>query len=217
MDRLLGLCGLALTLLYPRAHAQVIEYESNGLKYQTLTKSGVTVMFAVLPSHLHQYTTIQVAVSNGSEGAYVIRPEDFTYVRDSSVTLRAASARTVIAMLQQKGSGSDVIKLVGSYEAGVYGNLHLRSTTNGYEQRRLAALSMGSTKLKAAATASALALVQTKLAPGESTDGAVFFPTEGKPLGPGRLVVRTNTDVFEVTEEQSGGGRPGSNSEAPAR
>jgi len=216
MNRLLGLCGLALTLLYPRAHAQVIEYESNGLKYQTLTKSGVTLMFAVLPSHLHEYTTIQVAVSTGSEGPYVIRPEDFTYVRESSVTLRATPARTVIAMLQRKGSGSDVIKLVGSYEAGVYGNLHLRSTTNGYEQRRLAALSMGSTKLKAAATASALAMVQTKLAPGESTDGAVFFPTEGKPLGPGRLVVRTNTDVFEFNAEQSGG-HAGSNSEAPAR
>ena len=216
MKRLLGVCGLALTALCLRAHAQAIEYESNGLKYQTLTKSGVTIMFAVLPSHLHQYTTIQVAVSNGSEGPYVIRPEDFTYVRDTNVTIRATPARTVIAMLQQKGSGSDVIKLVGSYEAGVYGNLHLRSTTNGYEQRRLAALSMGSTKLKAAATASALALVQTKLAPGESTDGAVFFPTEGKPLGPGRLVVRTNTDVFEFNAEQSGG-HAASSSEAPAR
>ena len=40
------------------------------------------------------------------------------------------------------------------------------------------------------------AMVQTKLAPGESTDGAVFFPSDGKPLGPGYLVVRTNTDVF---------------------
>ena len=217
MHRLLGVCGLALTLLSPRAHAQAIEYESNGLKYQTLTRSGVTVMFAVLPSHLHEYTTIQVAVSNGSEGPYVIRPEDFTYVRDRNITIRATPARTVIAMLQKKGSGSDVIKLVGSYEAGVYGNLHLRSTTNGFEQRRLAALSMGSTKLKAAATASALAMVQTKLAPGESTDGAVFFPTGGKPLGPGRLVVRTNTDVFEFNGEQSGGGRAGSNSDAPAR
>jgi len=217
MDRLLGVCGLALTLLCPRAHAQAIEYESNGLKYQTLTKSGVTVMFAVLPSHLHEYTTIQVAVSNGSDGPYVIRPEDFTYIRDTSVTVRAAPARTVIAMLQKKGSGSDVIKLAGSYEAGVYGNVHLRSMTNGYEQRRLAALSMGSTKLKAAATASALALVQTKLAPGESTDGAVFFSTEGKPLGPGRVVVRTNTDVFEFNPEQAGGGHAGSGSETPAR
>jgi hypothetical protein len=216
MKRLLGVCGMALTLLSPRAHAQAIEYESNGLKYQTLTKSGVTLMFAVLPSHLHEYTTIQVAVSNGSEGPYVIRPEDFTYIRDGSVTIRATPARVVIAMLQKKGSGSDVIKLVGSYEAGVYGNVHLRSMTNGYEQRRLAALSMGSTKLKAAATASAMALVQTKLAPGESTDGAVFFPTEGKPLGPGRLVVRTNTDVFEFNEEQ-GGGRTSPTSEVPER
>ena len=217
MNRLLGVCGLALTLLSLRAQGQAIEYESNGLKYQTLTRSGVTVMFAVLPSHLHEYTTIQVAVSNGSEGPYIIRPEDFTYIRDSRVAIRATPARTVIAMLQKKGSGSDVITLVGSYEAGVYGNVHLRSMTNGYEQRRLAALSMGSTRLKAAAAASALALVQTKLAPGESTDGAVFFPTEGKPLGPGRLVVRTNTDVFEFNAEQSAGGRGGSNSEGPAR
>src|SRR5664280_922372 len=125
MNRLLGVCGLALTALYPRAYAQAIEYESNGLKYQTLTKSGVTVMFAVLPSHLHQYTTIQVAVSNGSEGPYVIRPEDFTYIRDTNVTIRATPARTVIAMFKKKGSGSDVIKLVGSYETGVYGNVRL--------------------------------------------------------------------------------------------
>jgi hypothetical protein len=208
MNRLLGVCSLALLLLCPRLHAQAIEYESNGLKYQTLTKSGVTIMFAVLPSHLHEYTTIQVAVSNGSEGPYVIRPEDFTFVRDGNAAVRAAPALTVVAMLQRKGSGSDVIKLVASYEAGVYGNVHLRST-NGYEQRRLAALTMGSNKLKAAATASALALVQTKMDPGESTDGAVFFPTAGKPLGPGRLLVRTNTDVFEFNPEQSGGGRAG--------
>jgi len=217
MNRLLGAGGLALLLLCPCAHAQVIEYESNGLKYQTLTKSGVTIMFAVLPSHLHEYTTIQAAVSNGSEGPYVIRPEDFTYVRDGNVAVRAAAALTVVDMLQRKGSGSDVIKLVASYETGVYGNVHLRSMTNGYEQRRLAALSMGSTKLKAAGIASALALVQTKLAPGESTDGAVFFPTDGKPLGAGRLVVRTNTDVFEFNPEQSGGGHAGSGSEGPVR
>jgi hypothetical protein len=215
MKRLLGVCSLALLLLSPRAHAQVIEYESNGLKYQTLTKSGVTIMFAVLPSHLHEYTTIQAAVSNGSEGPYVIRPEDFTYVRDGNTPVRAAPALTVVAMLQRKGSGSDVIKLVASYEAGVFGNVHLRST-NGYEQRRLGALTMGSNELRAAATASAMAMVQTKLAPGESTDGAVFFPTGGKPLGPGRLVVRTNTDVFEFNPEQAGG-HAVPNSELPER
>src|SRR5215472_17227052 len=89
-------------------HGQVIEFESNGLKYLTLTRSGVTVMFAILPQHLHEYATIQVAVSNGSAGSYVIRPEDFTYVRTDGVVLRATSARTVINMLSEKGTGSDV-------------------------------------------------------------------------------------------------------------
>jgi hypothetical protein len=60
---------------------------------------------------------------------------------------------------------------------------------------------LGSTKLKAAATASALAMVQSKLSAGESTDGAVFFATDGKPLGPGHLVVRTNTDIFDFTTD----------------
>ena len=83
-----------------------------------------------------------------------------------------------------------------AYEAAIYQNQHLKST-NGYEQRRLSALAMSATKLRAAATASAIALVQSKLVPGESTDGAVFFATEGKPLGPGHLIVRTNTDTFD--------------------
>jgi hypothetical protein len=179
---------------------QVIEFESNGLKYQTLTRSGVTVMFAVMPQRLHEFAIIQVAVSNGSRGPYIIRPEDFTYVRADGVVLRATSAGNVIQMLGQKGSASDVVKLVSSYESAIYGNSRLKST-NGYEQRRQAAIAMGSTKLKAAATASALAMVQTKLAAGESTDGAVFFATEGKPLGPGHLVVRTNTDIFDFTTD----------------
>jgi hypothetical protein len=60
---------------------------------------------------------------------------------------------------------------------------------------------MGGNKLRAMAAASALALVQTRLAPGESTDGAVFFVNDAKPLGPGHLVVRTNTDVFDFTTD----------------
>jgi hypothetical protein len=153
-------------------------------------------MFAPMQSHLHEYAIIQVAVSNGSAGPYVIRPEDFSYVRNDGQVIRATPAHTVINMLFQKGSGGDVVKLVQAYEAGVYGNPHLRST-NGYEQRRLAALSMSATKVRSAAIASALTLVQSKLAQGESTDGAVFFVTEGKALGPGHLLVRTNTDTFE--------------------
>ena len=196
MNRHWGAGLLALTITSGQALAQVIEFESNGLKYQTLTRSGVTVMFARMPVHLHEYAIIQVAISNGSAAPYVIRPEDFNWVRTDGSTVRAVPARTVVSMLFQKGSGGDVIKLVTAYEASVYGNQHLRST-NGYEQRRQAALAMSGTKVKAAATASALAMVQTKLPPGESTDGAVFFANEGKPLASGHLLVRTNTDVFE--------------------
>jgi len=190
----LGLAGAA-------GRAQVIEFQSNGLKYQTLTKSGVTVMYAHLGNHLHEYAILQVAVSNGSKGPYVIRPEDFSYQRgDDLGALRAVAARTVIEMLMQKGNGGDVVKLVTQYETSIYGNPHLRST-NGYESRRQAALAFSGSKLKAAAAASALALVQTKLAPTESTDGAVFFANDGKPLTGGKLVVRTNTDVFEFNPE----------------
>jgi hypothetical protein len=194
MKRLLWVCAMAAAMLQP-APAQVIEFEQNGLKYQTLTKSGVTVMFAILPSRLHTYAIMQVAVSNGAPGPYMIRPEDFTYTRSEGVSIRASAARDVILMLEQRGNGNDAIKLVTTYENSIAG-ANLKST-NGYEQRRQAAIAMGSVKLKAAAAASALAMVQTKLAPGESTDGAVFFPTDGKVLGPGKLTVRTNTDVFE--------------------
>jgi hypothetical protein len=200
MNRLVWVSALALLLSVARGRAQVIEFESNGLKYQTLTKSGVTIMFATLPQRLHDYTILQVAVSNGSKAPYVIRPEDFTYVRLDGSVLRASAARVVVTLLEEKGSGSDVIKLVTSYENSIYGNQKLKST-NGYEQRRQSVLAMGSVKLKAAAAASALALVQTKLMAGESTDGAVFFPTEGKLLGFGHLVVRTNTDIFDFTTD----------------
>ena len=200
MNCLMG-AGAVLFLWTAGAPAQVIEFESNGLKYQTLTRSGVTVMFARMAAHLHEYAIIQVAVSNGSSSSYVIRPEDFNFVRMDGTVVRAVPAKAVVSMLFQKGSGNDVIKLVTAYEASVYGNQHLRST-NGFEQRRQAALSMSGTKVKAAATASALAMVQTKLAPGDSTDGAVFFGNEGKPLGAGHVVVRTNTDTFEFLNSQ---------------
>lgn len=196
MNRLLGAGALALMLLYHSAHAQVIEFESNGFKYQTLTRSGVTVMFTHLGNHIHEYSILQAAVSNGSDNVYIVRPEDFTYVHPDGSTIIASSVKNVIDMLMQKGNSSDVIKLVTQYEAGVYGNPHFKST-NGYEQRRQAALAVSGTKLKAAAAASAIAMVMTRLKPGESTDGAVFFGTEGKPLTGGRVVVKTNSDVFE--------------------
>lgn len=202
MNRPRGLATLtyAVALFSFPTPAQVIEFESHGLKYQTLTRSGVTVMFTPLAVRLHEYVILQVAVSNGSAGPYVIKPEDFYYLRNGGDILRGASAQTVIAELLQKGSRSDVISLVNAYEAALYGIPHMKST-NGYEQRRQGVLASSSTRLRAAATASAVALAQIKLAPGESTDGAVFLMTEGKPLGSGHLEVRTNTDTFDFNAE----------------
>src|SRR5690242_8017840 len=183
------------------AIAQVIEFESGGLHYQTLTRRGVTVMFAHMPAHVREFSIVQVAVSNGSKAPYTIRPEDFRFVRADGAVVHAMPAREVVNMLLEKGTRNDVIRLVSAYESGLYGIQRMLST-NGYEQRRQAALAeVQSTKVKAAAAASAIALVQIKLGPGQSTDGAVFFPNVGKPLSGGRLVINTNTDVFEFKSE----------------
>jgi len=191
----LGVCCCALVF------GQVIEFDSGGLHYQTLTRRGVTVMFAQMPAHVREFTILQVAVSNGSPAPYTIRPEDFRFVRSDGTALQAAPARQVVNMLIEKGSRNDVIHLVSAYESGLYGIRRMLST-NGYEQRRQAALAeVQSTKVKAAAAASAIALVQIKLGPGQTTDGAVFFPNVGKPLTGGRILVNTNTDVFEFKSE----------------
>jgi hypothetical protein len=200
MIRLLGAVGLGAVWLSQCLSAQVIEVQANGLTYQTLTKSGISVMFSHLPGNLHQYAILQVAVSNGSQGPYFIRPEDFTFERAGGVKIRAVPARTVIDMLRQKATGSDAIKLVTTYENGIYGSPQ-PAALKGYEARREAAIASTGNKVTTSLIASALALVQTKLAVGDTIDGAVFFPTDGKALGAGRLVVRTNTDTFEFNAE----------------
>jgi len=207
MQRLWGAGIFLITLLHHSAAAQAIEFESHGLKYQTLTRSGITVMFAPLPVRLREYAILQVAVSNGSSAPYVIKPEDFYYLKNGGETIEATPANTVIGMLMQKGSGSDVIKLVNTYESALYGIPHMKST-NGYESRRQAALAFGGSRLRAAATASAVALVLTKLAPGQTTDGAIFLVIEGKALNGGHLQVRTNTDLFDFNPTAEAEPRP---------
>jgi hypothetical protein len=191
--------GLLLGLL---ASAQVIEFESGGLKYQTLTRNGVTVMFAHLPTHVHEYAILQVAISNGAPAACTIRPEDFTFVRADQSAIHAVPARQVVGALIEKGNRGDVVKLVSTYEMALYGMTRFRPT-NGYESRRQQYLAeVASTKIKAAAAASAIALVQTKLTAGQSTDGAVFFPTDGRPLGAGRLIMRNSGGEFLFNAEE---------------
>jgi hypothetical protein len=187
--------------------AQIIPFESNGLLYKTLTKGGVTVMFAYLPAHLKEYSIMQVSISNGSLVSWTVKPEEFTYHQADGTTWQASTALSVVNNMLAKAGRHDVIKLVTTYERGVYGNEHMQ-TTNGYESRRQAALAYGvSSRLKAGAAASALALVPTKLASGESTDGAVFFPSNGRTLGPGTLIVHTAGETFEFPSEGEPAGK----------
>jgi hypothetical protein len=193
---------LSAVALLGAAHGQVIEFESAGLKYKTLTQHGVTVMFAPMPSQIHDFAILQVSVSNGSPIAWAIRPDDFSFVRTDGQRIQAYTGEGVIHLLIEKGSRADLVKLMSAYEAALYGipNVH---STNGYETRRHSAMADGgSVKIKAAAAASAIVLVTTKLKPGQSTDGAVFYPTQGKPLGSGKVIVNTAGETFEFPMEE---------------
>jgi hypothetical protein len=204
---IIRLLALAIVLLAgasqsPLAQAQIIEFDSAGLKFKALTHSGVTVMFAPLPAHIHDYAILQVSVTNGSKIAWAVRPEDFRFERADGQKIQASPAESVVHLITERGSHADVSKLMATYEAGLYGMPGVHST-NGYESRRQSAMGDGgSVKLRAAAAASAIALVTTKLKPGESTDGAVFYPTQGRPLGLGKLVVNTAGEIFEFPVDE---------------
>ena len=170
-----------------------------------MTQSGVTVIVTPLPNTIREYAVMQVAISNGASVSWTVKPDDLSFQRSNSGTggagsggenIRALPASTVVGELLAKGGRSDVIKLVAAYENSLFNNARIHST-NGYESRRQNAFAeFGSSKLKAAAAASAIAMSTTKLAPGQSTDGAVFFPHQGKPLGAGTLTVKTAGEVF---------------------
>jgi hypothetical protein len=196
------LFALLLLVIFPvaKARAQVLEFESGGLKYKALTRGGVTIMFAPLPTRVLGYTILQVAISNGSPISWSFKPEDFRFEQEGGQRIQAVSAGTVVKQLLDHASRGDVGRLISAYEAALFGNAKVHST-NGYESRRQDYLALGSTKLKAASAASAIALVATKLNPGQSTDGAVFYPTKGKPLGAGRLMVDAAAEMFEFPVE----------------
>jgi hypothetical protein len=177
---------------------QVIEFEQNGLRYQTLTKNGLTIMFTHLPMQMKKYAALQIAVANGSEVSWTVRPEDFEFVRTDGSRVRPLAPKTVVDRMLQHGGRGEVIKLVSTYELGLYGMSRL-TATGGYEERRRQALAeVSSTKLKAAAAASAVVYIPMKLVPGKSTDGAIFFELDGRPgLGEGTLTIRAAGEVFE--------------------
>lgn len=182
----------------PPTPAGPIDFESHGMHYEALTKNGITVMFAPLPPHVKDYNIVQVTVTNGSSVSWTVKPSDFSFTRHDGTVLQTTSADEVVASLLNKASRTDVIKLQLLYESSIYALSNFRST-NGYEQRREAAMAQFvNARFKAAAAASAITLIPTKLKPGDSTDGAVFFEnrTKEKGLGAGRLVAHTCGETF---------------------
>lgn len=199
MDSLWRFGVLTLLCLIPGC-AQVIEFEQNGLKYQTLTRGEVTVMFAHMPQHLKGYSMLQVAIANGSKLPCTVRPEDFDYVRQNQ-EVPGTPATSIVKMLMDRGDHEDVVKLTLAYESVLYGFNRMKFT-NGYELRRQNFLSYGvSAKVKAAAEASAIVLVPTKLKPGESTDGALFFRNDAKLLTGGHVTFRVSGEFFKFNDD----------------
>jgi hypothetical protein len=182
--------------------AQVIEYEANGIKYQTLSRKGLTVIITHMPNHVAGFGIIQISIANGSDRYWTVQPEDFAYIKQD-MPMTAISAGQVVDVLLDKGTHADVVKLVTSYESSLYGIPNMKST-NGYEQRRQGAMTYGiNARLKAAATASAIALAQTRLAPGQSTDGSIFIPLthDLKTLSGGHLQFRSLDETFDFNPD----------------
>jgi hypothetical protein len=171
-----------------------IPFESNGLQYRALTRGGVTIMVAQLSTRVRDWEIFQVAITNGTPVSWTVKPEDFRFERESGPPIPALAAHEVVETLLKKASRNDTTKLVVAYEAALFGNMQLH-TTNGYESRRQDALAYGS-KFNAAATASAIVLAPAKLAAGQSTDGAIFYPDGGKPLGAGKLIANAAGEEF---------------------
>ena len=126
---------VAAVLLGGALSAQIIEFESGGLKYRTLTHGGVTIMWAHLPMHINKYAVLQVVVSNGSPVTWQVKPQDFKFEKIEGGTINALPAATVVENVMTKAGHGDVVKLISAYEAALFGNTRVHST-NGYESRR---------------------------------------------------------------------------------
>ncbi len=65
----------------PQNGSGPIDFESHGMHYEALTRSGITVMFAPLPPHVKEYNIVQVTVTNGSPVSWTVKPSDFSFTR----------------------------------------------------------------------------------------------------------------------------------------
>ena len=201
--RSIGLSGWAAAVLVVAAvqlPAQVIQFRSNGMDYQVMTKGGLTLMCAPMPVKTSRYALVHVAVSNGSDVTWQVNATDFALEFDRGALVRAASEESVIGDFFREAGRSELSKLQSAYEKALYNNQYIRPN-NGYEKRRQSALAVGPRGLKAASAAAAITFVSGKLSPGDSTDGALFFPTSGRQLGTGRIVATFGDVTFEFLSQ----------------
>ncbi len=180
--------------------AQVIQFRSNGMDYQVLTKGGLTLMCAHVPLRTSRYAVMHVAASNGSGSTWQVDAADFAFKYQDGTVVRAVPEQQVVNEFFRTAGRAELLRLQSAYEKALYNNAHLRPA-NGYEKRRQSALAIGPKGLKAAAAAAAIAFVSGKLGPGDSTDGALFFPTAGRELGPGRVVATVGQASFQFLEQ----------------
>ena len=176
--------------------AQVIQFHSNGMDYQVLTRSGLTLMYAPMPLQTSRYSVIQVAISNGSKNTWEVDAADFRFEYQDGEVVQAVSEQQVVQDFFETASRSELLKLQTVYEKALYNNQHIRPN-NGYERRRQSAMVIGSKGLKAAAAVATIAYVSGEISPGDSTDGALFFPTFGRDLEQGRIVAMVDELSFE--------------------
>jgi hypothetical protein len=198
---------LGVSMMAALAHGQAaIPFDNNGLHYRALTRGGMTIMVAQLATRIRDWEIFQITITNGTPVAWEVKAEDFRFERGTGAPIPALAAHEVVETMLKKASRTDTSKLVVAYEAALFGNLQLHST-NGYESRRQDSIGFGSSKLSAAGAASAIVLAPSKLAAGQSTDGAIFYPDGGKPLGAGNLIANVAGEEFvfpvEVVVPQS--------------
>lgn len=180
--------------------AQVIQFESNGMDYQVLTHDGLTLMCAAMPFKTSRYAVMHVAVSNGSRETWQVDAADFVFEYKDGTVVRAVSEERVVGDFFRTAGRSELLKLQTAYEKALYNNQYIRPN-NTYEKRRLSALAFGPKGLKASAAAAAITFVSGKVGPGDSTDGALFFPTDGRQLGQGRMIATLGPVSFEFLSQ----------------
>lgn len=173
------LAATAASTLQQRPTAPpAIEVPYKGRTFSMASRDGVTVMIAPLERTILDYSTAQVWISNNTARSLPIAPQGFTATVESGATSAAAQDTMVLNDIRRHSSGRDIEELVRAYESMLLG-LPDEKAMGYYEQRKRAALSSGG-KQRAAIMANVIILPETRLRPGETIDGTLFFHQPGK-------------------------------------